>query len=193
MRNTTKNWKLQQICIKKSFRKGKVDVITSREAFSCKSPGRPVGPVPSGLGGGPPGFSTDFRKETRGLTEGDFFQRGTLFRKAEDRSSGVETSVDLPSTIFSPSCTPFVISPTIFVNDNRRTWGPVIVEILNLSLVECWVYPTSHYTRGPKGPRKFKMHRRPTCNLECFMVSLILHQAHLKELGRTQNQETTTL
>jgi hypothetical protein len=156
VRNTTENKKLQN-CIRKSFRKGKVDVITSREAFSCISPGRPVGPVPSGLGGGPPGFSTDFRMETRGLTEGDFFQRGTLFRRAEDRSSGVETSVDLPSTIFSPSCTPFIISPTIFVNDNRRTRGPVTVEILNLSLVENIEFIPLHITlEGPRDQGSLK-------------------------------------
>lgn len=131
--------------------------------------------------------------ETRGLTEGDFFQRGTLFRRAEDRSSGVETSVDLPSTIFNPSCTLLIISLTNFVNDNRRTWGPVTVNILNLSSVENVEFIPLHITLEPKGPRKFEMHRRPTCNGECFMVYLILHQAHLKELGQTQNQETTTL
>jgi hypothetical protein len=79
------------------------------------SPARPVSstlPVPFD-------FSTEPRKETEGLMEGDFFQRGTLFRKAVLRGSGVRISVAFVSTIFNPSC----IKKMLKVNQNTLPNG----------------------------------------------------------------------
>lgn len=63
----------------------------------------PDKPVPSGVAV-PFGLSTELRMDTRGLIEGDFFQRGLLLRRAAILGSGVKISVALLSTKVNPSC-----------------------------------------------------------------------------------------
>lgn len=69
-------------------------------------------PVSSGLPAAPD-LSTEPRKEAEGLIDGDFFQRGTLFRMILVRGSGVRISEAFDSTIFNPSCTKRLVETNV--------------------------------------------------------------------------------